>query len=75
MASRFDDLCEDVLRDVVSVLHGGLSVVDPLSSSCAQQAARFLHFLDERSVHRIVLESESLKMSHSYKLPILQTQQ
>ena len=54
-SSSFDDLREDVFGDVVAVLHGGLSVVDPLGSGCAQQAARFPHFFYERPVLRVEL--------------------
>lgn len=61
--SGFDDLGEDVVGDVVSALHGRLSVLDPLSSSCAQQSASFPHIFDERSVLWVVLKNGAVKNS------------
>lgn len=55
-ASTFDDLREYVLGDFIPVLHGSLPVLNPLCSSCAQQAARFPHFINERSVLWIQLQ-------------------
>lgn len=55
-ASTFDDLREDVLGDFLPVLHGSLPVLNPLCSSCAQQTARFPHFINERSVLWIQLQ-------------------
>lgn len=58
-ASGFDDLREDVLGDVVTVLHSSLSFIDPLSPSSAEQVARILRFLDELPVVRLVLQTQS----------------
>lgn len=64
-ASSFDDLREDVLGDVFTVLHGHLPLMNPLSSSCAQQRASFPHFIHEWSVPWIQLEIQDFRLWHS----------
>jgi len=51
-----DDLREDVVGHVVSVLHGTLAVLDPLGAGGSQQEARRPHLPDEGSVLWVELE-------------------
>lgn len=65
--SSFNDLRENILGDVISVLHGSLPCIDPLCSSGAQQVARFPHFINKRLVFWLELEIQDTKMSDSIR--------
>lgn len=54
-----DDLREDVLRNILPVLHGDLSLLDQLSSGRTQQATGIPHFVNKRSVPGVVLEEQT----------------
>ena len=52
----FDDLCEDVFRNILSTLNSLLPLVNPLSTSASQQLHGLPHLTDTLLVLWVILK-------------------